>query len=412
MRLSEYAYNLLIHAGLPAFVVGTYAAFRGRDPDYQTGKKYAKPSEPFFEDECRLWVHGASVGEAGVINTVLRLARELGVERNRIVVSTQTRSGREAVDHDRTFLLPADYPALVGPLSASIDADCLAVVETELWPNLYRHNSGRVLQLNARMSDETVGSYRWLKPLLHDTLGHARGIHARSSEDYRRFLEFGVGSDRLHDTGDLKWTRALDPPEASVEIPWDPDEATVITAGSTHPGEEQMILEALEGRDVRIVLAPRHLDRISEVESLLEERGEHWGRWSDQPFADGEAPEVLLVDEFGLLEGLYRHSDLALVGGSWRTEGGHNLLEAAQYGVPVVTGPRLENFRAMADFLRDQNLLEVVTEDDLAERLEELDLEGESRRRFEELREEIEPIEDRYRRVLAEALGEEVTTDE
>lgn len=405
MKLSEKLYNLLIHAGLPALVAGTYAAFRNRNPDYQTGRKFSLPSTDFFKDECRLWIHGASVGEAGVVNTVKRLAVDLGVDPEAIFVSTQTESGLGAVDHDRKFLLPADYPALIGPLSSMIDADCLAVVETEIWPNLYRWNSDRTVLLNARISDSTVDSYRWLKPLLEATLDHTRGIFARSREDYDRFLELGAHRQKLEMTGDLKWTRALDPPRPDLEIPWDTDTGTILTAGSTHPGEEEIILDVFEPTDYRLVLAPRHLGRLEDVESLLNDRPVTWRRWSELPVESGSPPEVILVDEFGLLEGLYSESDLVLIGGSWTARGGHNLLEAAQYGVPVVTGPHLDNFREMVVLLEDLGMLEVVDRDELDPVLETPPSPPDDA--VKKLHDNIRPIEQRYRRVLARALSVE-----
>lgn len=407
MRLTEFVYNLAIHAGLPAVVAGTYASYFGRNPDYQVSKKFSLPSEEFLTDGCTIWIHGASVGEAGIINQVKRLAMELGVPREEVLVSTQTESGLEAVKHPRKFLLPADYPALVCPLSEMVSPDCLAVVETEIWPNLYRSNTGRTILLNGRISDSTYEYYQWLKPLIGVSLNHTVGVYARSNEDAERLSGLGVDPETVREAGDLKWIRALDPPRDGVETPWESDEDSVVTLGSTHPGEERLLLEVLLETEFKINLAPRHLNRLGEVENLLDDLDVDWGRWSELPFEDDRDRRVVLIDEFGLLEGLYRDSDLAFVGGSWKNRGGHNLLEPAQYGIPVITGPHIDNFREMAKFLTDVGVLSVVSSSELSEVVENInsyfDLNDKSNYRGK-LEEAIQPIEDRYRRILRQAL--------
>ncbi|MFB6345756.1 MAG: 3-deoxy-D-manno-octulosonic acid transferase [bacterium] len=407
MKLPEYLYNGIIHLGLPVAAAGTYLAFLDRNPYQQTLTKFSTPSSDVLRGPCNIWFHGASVGEAGLINQLIAMAQDIGVQTDRIVVSTQTESGLESVDHNRKFQLPADYPALVGPVSDELDADCLAVVETEIWPNLYRLNSGKVILLNARISDDTYRYYRWLSPLLNVTLNHTQSVYARSDRDYDRFLELGVDSKKLGTAGDLKWTRALDPPEEQVEVPWHGEDRRVLTVASTHPGEEKMVLDAVDHETFAVNLAPRHLSRLDEVEDLLNSMGLNWEYWSNLPLAQGRSLDVLLVDEFGLLEGLYRGSDLAIIGGSWRTSGGHNLLEAAQYGVPVITGPRIDNFREMAELLEGTGLLEVVSEKELDRAIQNQTTalsNKKLRSKTDTLRSAIKPVHTRYIDALKQTL--------
>jgi 3-deoxy-D-manno-octulosonic-acid transferase len=410
MNFSDWLYNLAIHTAVPLVSVGQYLGFSGREPERHASLKFDIPSEDFLSNDIQIWFHCASVGEAGLVNQLLTWTNEMELKQDEILVTTQTLSGLNQIDHEQKTLLPVDYPGLIGPLTRWVDAGTLIVLETELWPNLFRLHPNQLYLFNARISDSTINWYRRLKPLISSALDHCDGILARSDEDYRRFGELASAGVDRESVGNLKWTSILNPPENDLETPFN-DEDLMFVVGSTHEGEERFILEALVDLEVNLILGPRHLNRVDDVAQILDEFGYNWVKSSN--YSSGEESnseiDVFLLDEFGLLEASYSLADLAIIGGSWDSTGGHNLLEAAQYGVPVLTGPNLDNFRASADFLSDQGMLTRVEESqelfavigemlgaDRTDKNEDL----------ERLHETVRPIRDRYRTALIDCVRE------
>lgn len=362
MSLSEYVYNLFIHLGLPVSALSTLIGFRGRAPWKAVRTKFTPVSPQLPGEGADFWLHGASVGEAELVNRVCRWLTELGVEPGNILVSTQTFSGLEQLEHRHKIVLPFDYPALIRPLSTAVNADWLFVMETELWPNLYRYHDGRTVIFNGRIKDRTFKKYRWISSLLGSTLGHCHSILARSESDAEKFEALASGDVEVTTSGSLKWLQLLDsPPSVEGEGSRFAEPNSVLVAGSTHPGEETLALSVIGELETSVYLAPRHLDRLPEVEELLDQRGLSWCLWSDQNRKfDGD---VILVDVLGVLAGLYERGDLAFVGGSWdRSVGGHNLLEPARFGQPIITGPWLQNVESTAQELEDCGLLRRVEE--------------------------------------------------
>jgi 3-deoxy-D-manno-octulosonic-acid transferase len=237
----------------------------------------------------------------------------------------------------------------------------LVVVETELWPALiWESKKGRVpvFLVNARISPDAFSRYmrfrRWLGPLLQTF----RTIQAQSETDAERFLALGAPPERVSVVGNLKFDLTSPNPSAHPARALRRARAggwRVIVAGSTHPGEEAAVLDAVDRlvtQDARVglVLAPRHLERLAEVERLILAQGKRVRRWGElpEPLEAGilsafDADEIVLVDRYGILDCLYGGSECAFVGGSLAPVGGHNLLEPLNWGVPVVFGPHTEN---------------------------------------------------------------------
>lgn len=398
MTRSEWLYNLLIHAGLPVGIVGHYLGLMGRSPDSHTSARIQPPDFTRLPSEVRFWIHGASVGEMGLVNRVLRMLINAGVPGEQIVVSAQTLSGLNTLNRCPRFLLPFDYPQLLRPLVEYLDPDQLLILETEIWPNLYRLNHNRVTLLNARMNRKSFEWYRRFQSLFRSTLSHCRGIAARADEDARRFRVMAPRSLPIRTTGSLKWTQFLDEPSSLPdESPRFEDNVPVLVAGSTHPGEEEVVLDWIKQFEFNVYLAPRHLERLEDVKALLEGSGISWIAWSR---ADGMVSErVVLVDEFGLLSGLYGRADLVFVGGTLAPVGGHNLIEPARYGIPILVGPHLETVRETADRLESLQLLHRIQEPEQAESiLRELERSGYpgASDALDTLRNQAERIKDRY----------------
>lgn len=233
------------------------------------------------------------------------------------------------------------------------------ILETEIWPNLYRGCGTRKIPLilvSARISPRSVPGYRRLLPLIRETLSHGIIIAAQSQADADRFLELGANPVRTWVTGNIKFD--VEPnPDIAAE-----GEAlraalfgsrSVWIAASTHDGEEQQVLDAhrtlLEKHpQLLLVLVPRHPERFSGVRDLIEKRGFGVVSRTSKQSCDAST-DVFLLDTMGEVPLFYAASDIAFVGGSLVPVGGHNLLEPAAQGLPIVTGPNLFNAQEIAE---------------------------------------------------------------
>ncbi|MFP4687441.1 MAG: 3-deoxy-D-manno-octulosonic acid transferase [bacterium] len=354
MKITEVLYNLAINLGLPLAAASTYFSFRARRPFRALKNKF---SSPLIEDDrpVDFWLHGASVGEQMLVRRLLDWLIEFGVPGEHILVSAQTFSGLKCIAHPRKIILPHDYSWLVKDLCRRIAARHVLVLETEIWPNFYRYNSGKVSILNARMKEESYRSYRRLSSLVKAALSHCRAVMARSDDDRDRFAKFASSDLQLKAAGCMKWLGLLDKVKLEEKKVFS-SSRPVLVAGSTQPGEEEKVLDLVEQKDCLLYLAPRHLSRIGEVKKMLGERGLRFKLWSQVNGSyDGR---VIIVDRMGILGGLYGLGDIAFVGGTWNQKiGGHNLLEPLACEVPVISGPYLHNVQETADQLLGVGLL-------------------------------------------------------
>ncbi|MFC1545486.1 3-deoxy-D-manno-octulosonic acid transferase [Gemmatimonadota bacterium] len=303
-----------------------------------------------------IWMHAASVGEVGVLTRVIpHLARQ--TPELPVVVTTMTSTGR---DRSRQLLkgqadhlyLPLDAPVFVKRTINQLHPQALIIAETELWPNLIRkvaRYGAPIIMVNARLSGRASRRYRWVRSGMKGVLNAISVICVKSEVDRERFIALGAEPGRVVVTGDLKY----EPLPGVVDTPIDerrsglglPAGRPVFTAGSTRQGEEVIVLEAFEHAarqidDLLMVLAPRYPKRADEVFELIAGSGVRCLRRTELlEGASAEGIEVLLLDTIGELEQFFTASDLAFVGGSLVTVGGHNLLEPAMYGVPVLFGP-------------------------------------------------------------------------
>lgn len=344
-------YNLLIHvAGPVAFLL---EVMRGiRDPSYRERRSerlgFGAQASP-----GSIWVHAVSVGE---VQAAAPLVRQLlqRFPRAPVVLTTVTPTGAarcrllfgDTVEHR---YVPLDMPGAVKRFFDRLRPRLAIIVETELWPNLFAECGRRGVPLvlaSARISPRSVGRYRRLVPLFRETLSHGIVIAAQSESDAARFLSIGAAAGRTHVTGNIKFDFELRDDPAERGAAWRSAQAAgrpLWVAGSTHEGEEALLLEAhaaLRERlpDSLLVLVPRHPKRFADVAQLLDRSGVAWvGRSSRQPV--GAATSVVLGDTMGELMMFYAAADVAFVAGSLVPVGGHNLLEPAALGKPILTGP-------------------------------------------------------------------------
>lgn len=309
----------------------------------------------------RLWVHAVSVGEAQAAAVLVR-AIAARFPRLQVVMTTTTPTGAECVarelgDTVLRFFLPFDLPVAMRRFLTRVRPVAVVIMETELWPNLLaecRRRCVPVLLANARLSPRSFRGYQRIPGITRTLLRTLDHIAAQSAEDARRFVALGADPAAVSDAGNIKF---------DAEVPAGLlDQGTILRreigrerpvwiAGSTHEGEEALILRAhaaVQGRhgQALLVLAPRHPERFGHVYDLCKQYGFETTRRSRGEGCTS-ATDVLLLDTMGDLAVFYGASDVAFVGGSLVGIGGHNPLEAARLAVPVVTGPCVTNFEAI-----------------------------------------------------------------
>jgi 3-deoxy-D-manno-octulosonic-acid transferase len=323
-----------------------------------------------------IWLHAVSVGE---VLAVSRLVSELdrAFPGHRVVISTTTRTGqalaRERFGAERVFYCPLDLPWAVGAYLKVIRPKLLVLAETEFWPNLLNGCFRRGIPVgvvNARISDRSWPRYQILRRVWRPILARLGRVLAQSEIDAERLRELGCRPEAVSVAGNLKFdVRVVQ--EAEVTRLLRSSAVRFLVAGSTLEGEEAALLDAwpglLEG-DPRLamVLAPRHPERFDAVASLLDRSGVRWVRrstWKSQlpdPHIPLRAGETLLLDTIGELASVYELASLAFVGGSMVPAGGHNPLEPAQFGAPIVMGPYYANFRAITEDLLAHQALRIA----------------------------------------------------
>jgi 3-deoxy-D-manno-octulosonic-acid transferase len=314
------------------------------------GAREALPADPF-------WIHAASVGEMRAALPLLDLLAARGIP---LASSAMTSTGRALARAERPqipcHLAPIDHPWIVARAIRRVAPRALVFVETELWPSWIlaaRERGVPVFAVSARLSERSVTRYRKTGPLIAGLLRRFSGIGARSDEDAARFVSLGADADKVVVTGDLKEAAMAAPAPLATDLAAALGACPLFVAGSTHEGEERAALEAFralraEGREVALLLAPRHEERFDGVVRAVCDAGFPCARRSALSAASPAlAPgEVMVLDSLGELAGVYARAALAFIGGSLSPRGGHNPLEAAQAAVPIVVGPHIENTRA------------------------------------------------------------------
>jgi 3-deoxy-D-manno-octulosonic-acid transferase len=347
-------------AYLPVFLVRRRRAGYGRHLGQRLGRiGEGLPLEP------RGWIHAVSVGESAVAVPLVEGIRQRWPELS-IVVSTITPTGARIVAErlagravHRYF--PVDLP---GPVRRALDAArprFFIAIETELWPNFLRALAARripAMIANGRISDRSFRRYHRVRWLMRRVLADVSVFAMQSEEDARRIVALGAPPERVVVTGNLKSDLL---PEASDDEAWrqrlglGPGNRLWI-AGSTHRGEEALALDAFVHAKARfpglaLLLAPRHPERAGEVEELIRARGLVAVRRSRLP-QDAARGAIVILDTVGELAQLYALAEIVFVGGSLVPIGGHNMLEPAMRGKPVLFGPHTSNFREGAELLQ------------------------------------------------------------
>ena len=332
-------------------------------------EKRDKPNQP---DQPVIWVHAVSLGEAVA---VVPFVQELRARypQHRLIVSTVTETGREAVEQRlhgvaEHCYAPLDFPWVVARVVRRLNPSVFLFVETEIWPNLLRTLSRRgvpSVMINGRLSSRSFEGYRRIRPLISLALAQVRLFLMQSDRDAERITALGADPSRVVRVGNLKFDQTVgggaslikEITRAGLGIL---EQAPVLVAGSTHPGEEEQILEGYESLLARypetaLVIAPRHIERASDLKVVVRGRGLAVQRRSEmadeKSLPPAGAGRVVILDTRGELASVYRHATVAYVGGTLVPIGGHNLLEPALWGKPVLFGPYTDHCEELASLL-------------------------------------------------------------
>jgi 3-deoxy-D-manno-octulosonic-acid transferase len=339
-----------------------------------------------------IWIHAVSVGEALTAKTLTaELKRRYpGL---RLFVSTTTIPGqqlaaRQIKDADALFYFPLDFGFIVKRTLRLVRPRLFIAMETEIWPNLLREcrrQGVRTVIVNGRISNRSYPRYRAIRPLFRRVLEHVDAFCMQSQESADRIRDLGADPGRITVTGNLKFdavqaaTASLDRGGARVLRYFRvPDSRVVFIAGSTMKGEELLVLRAFQRARACVdrpllVIAPRHPERFDEVERLAREDGFRTLRRSALSIDEDPPADVVVLDTIGELADLYRAATVVFVGGSLVPTGGHNILEPAAFGKPILFGPHMENFREIADvFLQGGAAVQVQADRELEDELRAL----------------------------------------
>ncbi len=370
-------YNLLIHfiviAGFP------YLLFRWAKDGYAKVDEELKERFGFLPQDIRearkgkrFWIHASSVGEVKVAGGLIKEIRSRWKDAV-ILLSTFTDTGRlvarkEIKEIDSLIFFPLDIPWAAGRGIDVIAPTIFIMIEAEIWPNtlrLMKENNIPIIMVNGRVSERSYNNYRHrvIRRFVKEVLNCISLFSMRTEKDYQRIVDIGADPSRVFINGNLKYDKVL-AEAASVNsdqisrILSIPVGSSVVIFGCTRPGEEKLLSSSLKRLinkypEMIFILAPRHLNRIKEVEEILREEGLDYIRRSDlhnkgSVFNKGK---ILLVDTIGELFQMYSICSMAFVGGSMVSFGGHNILEPAAFSKPVIFGRDMSNFEEEAELL-------------------------------------------------------------
>ena len=345
-----------------------------------------------FDGDESIWIHAVSVGEVLTARALLPQLRER-YPRLRIFLSTTTITGNQVArnnvhDVDGVFYFPLDLPPIVRRTMRVVKPRLFVMMETELWPNLLRacRSAGvKTALVNGRISLRSFPRYRLARGFFRRVLADVDRFCMQSEESARRIVEIGADRDRVSVTGSLKFD-SLEIPGAVADrgrnrvlryFRISPDRPVVIAA-STLKGEEETVLEAFQRiraiwGNALLILAPRKPGRFEEVERLAKQRGWRVARRTELAVDAEPRVDVVVLDTIGELAQVYQVATVVFVGGSLVDAGGHNILEPAVFGKPIVFGPHMHNFAEIArTFIENRGAIQVQADAELENVLVEL----------------------------------------
>ena len=311
--------------------------------------------------------HGVSVGEVIALENLIRKTKETFPE-YKIVVTTGTKTGQEIAKKkfadvaDFITYFPFDVTICVETFLDKINPSLVMIAETEIWPTFAYYCKKRNIPLyviNGRISDSTFKLYYIMRPFFKGLFKNYSGIFTQSEQDNEKFIKIGASENITKVMKNLKFdVKRID---ANFDIGI--DDNRIIIAGSTHKGEDEIIIEAFKNlqqkySDIRLLLAPRHITRVNDIETIVAKYNIKYGlRSKNDKFTEND---LIILDTLGELSRIYQICHFAFIGGSFNKTGGHNPLEAVVYDKPVISGPSIHNFKDIYGILSNSKAGKIV----------------------------------------------------
>lgn len=332
-----------------------------------------------------IWVHAVSVGESLTAIPLIKLLQQR-YPTIPITVTNETVTGAERIRVElgnsvTQLYFPYDLPLVLKKFFNALQPKLLILLETELWPNILaacQLYQVPVALVNARLSERSAKAYRRILPVIRKMLKSIDVIAAQFQADADRFVDLGFPAEKIHVTGSLKFDLTLPPRLSEQAQRWRKswgENRLVWIAASTHPGEEELILQAFtEVRqsfpDLLLVSVPRHVDRVPQLVQLYSSQNYKIIKRSEHNESEMADADIFIGDTMGELLIFYAAADLAFVGGSLVEKGGQNPLEPAAVGLPILTGPHTFNFATITEQLKRRNVeIQVNNATELAEQV-------------------------------------------
>ncbi len=333
-----------------------------------------------------IWIHAVSVGEVLMVVDLIKRIKSAFPHHN-IICSTVTKTGNKIAQEnlDKSCLViyaPLDFSWIVHKFISMINPEIYISTETEIWPNLYTALKKRgipIFQINGRISDHAFKGYHRVRFLTKRILSCVELFYMQSSLDAERIKKLGAEADKVHVVGNLKFDTIPDLVEVTkVDMGFQAAEDLLI-AGSTHPGEEKILIDVYkkisgEFSNLRLVIAPRHIERTDEIVKIVENLGYRAVRFSQIRQGEGNGQDaVVVIDTIGQLRALYSLAKIVFIGKTLTVGGGQNMIESAYFGKPTIVGPLTQNFKDVVNILKKSKaIIEVNNAEELFDEIQAL----------------------------------------
>lgn len=388
-----FFYNLILILLSPIILL-TYLArvfLTGKEKEGYLQRLGFLPKEFYkLEDKNYIWIHAVSVGEVMAAKPVIKECKIIFPDYN-ILLSTITDTGNKVAktikEVDFVFYLPLDYKFLIKKIFNKKNISALIIMETEIWPNLValaKQNKVKTILINGRFSSKSFKVYKKFKFFFKDVLKNFDLFLMQSEESAKRIKSLGANNSQVFCTGNTKFDIAISfTNEATDKLKKEiglNENQIVIVAGSTHPGEEEIILNIFEKlkssyKNLFLIVVPRHPERSADIVKELNFRKLKFALRKNNNHNEKNGQEVFLVNTIGELVLFFTVADLVILGGSFVPIGGHNILEPLSLGKVTLFGPYMDNFKAILKDIKKHNVKAVIdlrNKDELYVKLKEI----------------------------------------
>ena len=347
-------------------------------PNAGLKEKFGFINSPLSKDDDIIMLHGVSVGEDIALENLAKKIKERFPDK-KLVLTTGTKTGQEIAHKkyegiaDFITYFPFDIPFCVNTFLNRLKPKTVLIAETEIWPYFAYACKKRgipIVIINGRISDSTFNSYLKVKFFFKEVFKNFTAVYTQSEDDKRKYIEVGADTNKVEVMGNLKF----DVKRKDADINMGQDGFRVIIGGSTHAGEDEIVLKAFKNlkekhSDIKLLLAPRHPKRLPDIENIMKEMNLTYGlRSKDDKFTEFD---IIILDTLGELGKMYSICHFAFIGGSFNKTGGHNPLEATVYDKPTITGPSIHNFKDIYGILNKTNAGQIVSSPEELENYED-----------------------------------------